>query len=298
MIACMLAGCATPGRYHAYEGPMRQPSELALVFCTAAKTNTFSSLGMKKSFVETATITQLDGQPLPPAAARNGACYVLPGKHVLHCRSAAGDSVSGGSMLSAVDHMLTLNNDEDLVLHATPGAQYSLCFLRTSRYGKESAIFWMTDADGTVVAGASPYGTNAAPAAGTAASPSSRTVRSGTSEDDLGASTPPFFLAQLPADKATVCVFRKKRFVSAAVSFGLKEENTSILSLGNGRFGHFFTTPGPHVFSSHLGLSMSATRFDFKAGRIYYLEADINGKMTDVGEPVALETIRKISPIK
>lgn len=299
---CLLTGCATPGPYHAYEGTQRQTSELALVVCTA-RTNAFTSMGQKKKFVESAAITHVDGKAVSSSGKQAGSVYILPGQHTLRCNSSVGnaDPAYMGALpdlLSVVEKNSTAREYDDLVLNAAAGAQYELRFLRTSRYGKESAVFWILDSRGAVVAGVSPYETNATRSADEESAVDGQEASPGEGGNDLGSTSSPSFLPQLPADSAVVCIFRKKRMVSASVSFELTENGANILSIGNGRYGHFLAKPGRHIYSSNLGVYLSATTFDLNPGRIYYAEADINGKLTAVEEPAALDAIQKLKQIK
>lgn len=296
--ALVLSGCATPPPYHAYDGPQKAPAELALVLCTASKTNTFTVLGSKKRFVESALVTHVDGQPLPSTAAKAGALYVVPGTHALRCNSSVGEAVFSGALPSAIDRAMTARDRDEVTLDASAGCRYALQFLRTSRYGGESAVFWFVDDKGRVVAGESPYATNAAPAA---AAPEAKPAPAGAASvaaAPAGPASVPFFLQALPADKAVVCVFRKGRMVSAAVSFGVRENNVELLKIGNGRYGHFMADPGRHVLSSNLGVNISALPCDLSAGRVYYFEASINGTLTAVEEAQALTTVRTLKPAK
>jgi hypothetical protein len=292
--AVLLSGCTTP--YHAYEGPRRPVSELALI-TQAIHTNTFTvaMLGQReKRSYDYAVVLQVDGRSVRAGnvklPARGGQLYVRPGRHELLCESRfLDDSSNSGGALPAYLNKIAYADRGSLTVATRPGRSYTLQQKRNT-VRPFNTQFWITDdKTGEVLARSAP-----APEAGAQAN----AVAGGTADAgrDLASANTPFFLNALPADRAVLCVFRNRRMVGAVVSYQVAEGDAAILALNNGSYAYARLPPGDHLFAPSFGVNRQSLGASFLPGRVYYYRAEIDGAMVPVPETEALAAIQKLKP--
>lgn len=102
----------------------------------------------------------------------------------------------------------------------------------------------------------------AAPAAEEAAAPApTATASAGT-------------LAAPPAGKGQVVFFRPGRMVGAALSFTIREGETPLTKLGNGRYFIHVADPGPHAFEVKSEVT-DTINMEIDEGETYYVQNSI-----------------------
>ncbi len=80
-----------------------------------------------------------------------------------------------------------------------------------------------------------------------------------------------------PADAATgkVVFFRPSRFSGGAVGFKVREGETELGKLRNGRFFSIDAEPGTHVYTVHSE-AKDVTTLEIEAGETYFVEGKMN----------------------
>lgn len=86
-----------------------------------------------------------------------------------------------------------------------------------------------------------------------------------------------------PAGSATVVFYRPSRFLGAGVGFIVREGQTELGKLRNGKFFVVQVTPGKHTYEVHSEATDKLT-IDADAGEIYYIEGEV-GVGVLVGHP-------------
>lgn len=75
-------------------------------------------------------------------------------------------------------------------------------------------------------------------------------------------------------DQGLVYFYRERKFMGAAVSFNVKENNQVIGAIANGTYFFVFANPGKHTYTASTEAS-SARTLDIEGGKTYYVECGV-----------------------
>jgi hypothetical protein len=81
-------------------------------------------------------------------------------------------------------------------------------------------------------------------------------------------------IAPAPADKGQIVFFRPSKMVGAALGFKVRENETELGKLRNGKYFVIQVEPGAHAYNMH-GETKDVLNMEIEAGETYYVSASV-----------------------